>query len=98
MPRHRLRVRVVAVENAAALQPALEQALAEEQVDRSWHVSEVTLAAGPFAPARAGAVTPEPYVALISLRKQEWFFMDLLTGLVDAVRRKPSPPDDAAGS
>lgn len=98
MPRHRVRIRVVAAESAEALQPALDQALAEEQVDRSWHVSEVTLAAVTSDGSRAGGVSPEPYVALISLRKQEWFFTDLLKGLMSIVRRKPSAPHDAADS
>lgn len=98
MPRQRVRVRVVTAENAGALQPALDQALTEEQVDRSWHVSDVTLAAVAADAVRAGDLALGPYVALICLRKQEWFFTDLLKGLVDFVRGKADAPGDAAGS
>lgn len=98
MPRQRVRVRVVCADNAGALQLALDQALDEEQVDRSWHVSDVTLASVACEAVLAGAVVREPCVALISLQKQEWFFTDLLKGLVDFVRGKLSPRGDPAGS
>ncbi len=98
MPRHRVRVRVVSAESAAALQPALDQALAEEQLDRRWHVSDVTLAPVISGAVPAGDVPAGSFVALISLRKQEWFVTDLLKGVLDFVRGKPSAPDGAAGT
>lgn len=98
MPRLRVRVRVVSAESAEALQSALDQALIEEQVDRSWHVSEVTLAAVTSDVGHAADVAPEGFMALICLRKQEWFFVDLLKGLVGVVRKKLSSPRDAVGS
>ena len=98
MPRHRVRVRVVSAESAAALQPALDQALAEEQLDRRWHVSDVTFAPVTASAVTAGDVLTGSFVALISLRKQEWFVADLLKGFLDFVRGKLSAPDGAAGT
>lgn len=93
MPRRRVRVQVVAAENPGMLQAALDQALTEEQADRSWHVAEVTLAAISPPAGCTGNLAPEPFVALISLHKQEWFFTDFLKGVVDFVRGKSSSPE-----